>query len=263
MLPDSVAFNTFDNLAMPEEASEFLPTAGGLFRTTHWSAIVRAGHGDSAEWAAALNELCQVYWRPLYAYARHQGYAAHETEDLTQAFFAWLLEKNLVAQAAPEKGRFRSFLLTLFKRFLANEWHHQHTQKRGGFQPIMSIDTEIAESCLGSAPSHLEPPDVLFERQWAMTLLDQVMGRLQREYVESGRSSLYDRLEACLVRDEAALRYADIGSELGLSEGAVKMAMQRLRARYQTILREEIAKTVASPEEVEDEIRNLFAAFRR
>jgi RNA polymerase sigma factor (sigma-70 family) len=253
----------FDTLAMPEEDHEFLPTASGLFRTTHWSAIVRAGHGDSVEWAAALNELCQVYWRPLYAYARHQAYAAHEAEDLTQAFFARLIEKDLVAQAAPEKGRFRSFLLTVFKRFLANEWHHQHTQKRGGFQPVVPIDTEIAESCLGPAPSHLEPPDVLFERQWAMTLLEQVMRQLQREYAESGRSSLYDRLEACLVRDEAALRYADIGAQFNLTEAAVKMAMQRLRARYQTILREEIGKTVASPEEVEDEIRDLFAAFKR
>lgn len=248
---------------MPDEAPKTSPAAGGQFTTTHWSAVVRAGRFDSAEATEALNELCQVYWPPLYAFARRQGCAAPEAEDLTQAFFARLLEKHFVAKAEPEKGRFRTFLLTLFKRFLANEWNRCHAQKRGGFQPVVSIDADLAESRLQAGPACPEQPDLLFERQWALTLLDQVMIRLQHEYVESGRARLFELLEACLVRDEAALPYADIGANLRLSEAAVKMAMQRLRARYRAVLREEIAKTVASPDEVEAEIRDLFAAFRR
>ena len=248
---------------MPEKAPDTHSSAGGHFRTTHWSAVIRAGHGDPIEAEPALNELCRVYWYPLYAFARRQGCAVSEAEDLTQAFFARLLERNFVAQAEPDKGRFRSFLLTAFKRFLANEWNRQHTQKRGGFQPAIAMDAGLAESRFDAEPAQGEPPDVLYDRQWALTLLDQVMGRLRHEYVESGRARLFERLEACLTRDEAALPYADIGAELSLTEAAVKMAMQRLRARYRTILREEIAKTVASPDDVETELRDLFAVFQR
>lgn len=249
--------------AMPEEAPETHCTAGNHFRTTHWSAVIRAGQGNPIEAEPALNELCQVYWYPLYAFARRQGCAASEAEDLTQAFFARLLERNFVAQAEPDKGRFRSFLLTVFKRFLANEWNRQHTQKRGGFKSVIPLDSALAESRFNAELAHDEPPDLLYERQWAMALLDQVMGRLRQEYVESGRARLFERLEACLTLDETALPYAGIGAELSLTEAAVKMAMHRLRARYRALLREEIAKTVASPEEVEVELRDLFAVFQR
>ncbi len=225
--------------------------------------MVRAGHGDASEAGPALNELCQVYWYPLYAFARRQGYGASEAEDLTQEFFTRLLERNFVAKAEPDKGRFRSFLLTVFKRFLADEWNRQHAQKRGGFQPVVALDAGLAEARFGAEPAHGEPPDALYERQWALALLDQVMGRLRQEYVQSGRARLFERLEACLTRDETALPYAGIAAELSLSEAAVKMAMQRLRARYRAILREEIAKTVASPDEVEAELRDLFAVFQR
>lgn len=246
--------------------SDSVPTshlpAGARFRTTHWSAVVRAGQGDSAIAGPALDELCRIYWYPLYTFARRQGSNPAEAEDLTQAFFARLLERNFVRQADPEKGRFRSFLLTLFRRFVANEWNRQHMQKRGGYQPILPLDSAWAESRYGAEPARGEPPDVLFERQWAMTLLDQVMNRLEREYVESGRARLFGRLEACLSRDPTAAPYAEIATELGLTEAAVKMAMQRFRARYRVLLREEIAKTVASDDEVEAELEHLFAAFR-
>lgn len=225
--------------------------------------MIRAGHGDASEAGPALNELCQVYWYPLYAFARRQGCSATEAEDQTQAFLARLLEGNFVAKAEPDKGRFRTFLLTLFQRFLANEWKRQHAQKRGGFQPVIAIDAVLAESRFGAEPVQGEAPDVLYDRQWALTLLEQVMGRLRQEYVESGRARLCERLEACLSRDETALPYADIAAELSLSEGAVKMAMQRLRGRYRALLREEIARTVATPEEVEAELRELFAIFQR
>jgi RNA polymerase sigma factor (sigma-70 family) len=247
---------------MTSEESQATAGAAGQFRNTHWSAVVRAGGGDWAEAGAALEELCRQYWSPLYAFARRQGHTRAEAEDLTQAFFERLLERNFVARADPNKGRFRTFLLTLFRRFLANEWDREHRQKRGGFQTSLSLDTAWAESRYGSDPVQGDAPDVVFQRQWAQSLLEQVMRRLQSEYVESGRARLFERLDACLTRDDTALRYAEIAPELGLTEAAVKMAMQRLRGRYRTLLREEIAKTVAAPEEVEAELQELFAAFR-
>lgn len=237
-------------------------TSAARFAATHWSAVVRAGGPDPGN-AGALEELCQVYWFPLYAFARRRGCSMADAEDLTQSFFARLLEDNFVARADPAKGRFRTFLLTLFKRFLANEWNREHAQKRGGFQPVVSIDLHLAESRFGAEPAHAEQPDILFERHWAMTLLDEAMKRLKDEYTRTGRGRLWEHLEGCLVRDPAALPYAEIATRLNLSEAAVKMAMQRLRAGYQAILREEIGKTVASPEEVEPELRELFNAFRR
>jgi RNA polymerase sigma factor (sigma-70 family) len=234
----------------------------GRFRTTHWSAVVRAGHGDSNEAHAALSELCQVYWYPLYALARREGHPAAEAEDLTQGFFERLLERQWVARAQPDRGRFRTFLLTLFRRFLANEWHREHRQKRGGFQRAISLDVAVAESRYVAEPSHTETPDLAYDRQWAQTLLDQVLRRLRADYVQSGRARLFESLEACLTRDEASMRYTEIAMELGRSEAAVKMAVQRLRKRYRILLREEIARTVGSPEQVESELRSLFAVYR-
>lgn len=247
---------------MSNATSESHPAAAGPFRTTHWSAVIRAGHGEAAEVGPALEELCQTYWYPLYAYARRQGRDAAEAEDLTQAFFARLLERNFVARAEPDKGRFRTFLLTLFQRFLANEWHRQHRAKRGGFQPSISLDVAWAESRLEAEPARNDAPDVLFDRHWAQTLLDQVMERLQGEYAATGRARLFAHLEACLTREFGSRRYGEIGAELGLSEAAVKMAMQRLRTRYRGLLREEIGRTVASAGAVEQELRDLFASFR-
>jgi len=247
---------------MTEPLHPTTAAAAARFALTHWSAVLRAGDQDSRIASDALEELCRIYWFPLYAFARHRGCSPADAEDLTQAFFARLLERNSVARADPAKGRFRTFLLTLFKRFLANEWNREHAQKRGGFQPVVSIEAPLAESRLLAEPAHTEQPDFLFERQWAMTLLDQVMKRLEEEYKGSGRGRLFEHLETCLVRDAAALPYAEIAARLKLSEAAVKMAMQRLRARYQAILREEIGKTVASPEEVELELRDLFDVFR-
>ncbi len=248
---------------MPDDSPATASAAGGRFTTTHWSAVVRAGHAEGTQAEEALGELCQTYWYPLYAFARRQGFGPAEAEDLTQHFFARLLEKGFVASADQEKGRFRTFLLTLFKRFLANEWNRQHAQKRGGFQTVVSIDTAWAESRFSAEPAHGEQPDVLFERQWALALLDQVMAQLQREYVESGRAALFEHLEVCLVRDETALSYRETAARLNLTDAAVKMAVRRLRARYREILREEIGKTVVSPGEVEAEIQHLFAVFQR
>jgi RNA polymerase sigma-70 factor (ECF subfamily) len=242
-----------------------IPSDGGVqhpvFVTTHWSLVLSAQDKISPRTAEALESLCRTYWYPLYAYARRAGHSPADAEDLTQGFFARLLEKDYLKSAAREKGRFRTFLLTAFKRFLANQWDRQHTLKRGGFVPTISIEQELAESRLAVEPADRLQPDVLFDRQWATALIECVMVRLEQEYLASGRAKLFEYLRGCLARDESALPYGEIAARLNLTEAAVKMAVQRLRARYREILRAEIAHTVSSAEEVEEEIRHLFSTF--
>jgi len=237
------------------------PASDAWFVTTHWSVVLSARDNESPQSAVALETLCRTYWYPLYAYLRRQGRAPHDAQDLTQGFFARLLQKDYLQAAAREKGRFRTFLLIALKRFLANEWDRQHALKRGGFAPVVPIDQDFAESRLAADPSPNVQPDLLFDRHWAMTLLDRAMARLHDEYVASGRAQLFEYLQSCLARDESALPYAQIAARLKLTEAAVKMAVHRLRGRYREILRAEIAHTVSTPEEVEEEIRHLFSAF--
>lgn len=232
-----------------------------VFVTTHWSVVLSAQDKDSPRSTEALESLCRTYWYPLYAFVRRQGRGPHDAQDLTQGFFARLLEKGYLKSAACEKGKFRTFLLVSLKRYLTGEWERQHAQKRGGFAPIVSIDQELAESRFAAELAHRLQPDVLFDRQWAMTLIERVMARLQEEYFASGRAALFEQLRGCLVRDESAQPYAEIAARLHLTEAAIKMAIHRLRARYREILREEIADTVSAPEEVEEEIRHLFSTF--
>lgn len=232
-----------------------------VFVTTHWSVVLSAQDKDSTQSARALESLCRAYWYPLYAYARRAGRSPADAEDLTQGFFARLFEKDYLKSVAPAKGRFRAFLLTAFKRYSADQWDRQHAQKRGGFAPVISIDQESAESRFAAEPVHRLQPDVLFERQWARTLLDRTTSRLQEEYIATGRARLFELLRGCLAGDESASPYKEIAAQLDLTEAAVKMAVHRLRARYREILKAEIAETVASPEEVAEEIRHLFSAF--
>ncbi|MCU0784580.1 MAG: sigma-70 family RNA polymerase sigma factor [Verrucomicrobia bacterium] len=231
------------------------------FVTTHWSVVLSAQDKDSPAAYQALETLCRTYWFPLYAFVRRQRRSAYDAQDLTQEFFARLLEKEYLKSANQEKGRFRTFLLVALKRFLANEWDRQHAQKRGGFTPVVSIDQELAESRFAAEPAHQLQPDVLFDRQWATTLLDRTMSHLRDEYMATGRARLFELLRGCLARDESALSYAEIARQLNLTEAAVKMAVHRLRARYREILRGQIADTVSSPEEIEEEIRHLFSTF--
>jgi RNA polymerase sigma-70 factor (ECF subfamily) len=232
-----------------------------VFVTTHWSLVLSAQDKISPRTTEALESLCRTYWYPLYAYARRMGHSPADAEDLTQGFFARLLEKDYLKTAAREKGRFRTFLLVAFKRFLANRWDREHTLKRGGFVPTISIEQELAESRFENEPIDRLQPDVLFDRQWATALIECVMSRLEHEYLASGRARLFEYLRGCLVRDESALPYAEIATRLKLTPAAVKMAVQRLRARYRELLQSEIAHTVSSPEEVEGEIRHLFSTF--
>ena len=231
------------------------------FATTHWSVVLSAQDPHCPRWREALECLCRTYWYPLYSYARRAGHSPPDAEDLTQGFFARLLEKDYLKAAARDKGRFRTFLLVALKGYLANEWDRQHAQKRGGFAPVVPIDQALAESRFASEPAHNLSPDLLFDRQWAVTLLERTMTQLQHEYVASGRAQLFEYLRSCLAKDESALPYAEIAGRLKLTEAAVKMAVHRLRLRYREILQHEIAQTVSAPEEIEEEIRHLFSVF--
>lgn len=246
---------------MKSESAAGPQGSDGWFVTTHWSVVLSAQDKESSRSTEALETLCRTYWYPLYAYARRTGHNASDAEDLTQGFFARLLEKDYLRSAAREKGRFRAFLLVALKRFLANEWDRQHAAKRGGFTTVVPIDQKVAETRFASEAAHHVPPDVLFDRQWAMTLLERTMALLKEEYLGSGRAKLFEYLQSALAKEESALPYAEIANRLNLTEAAVKMAVHRLRGRYREILQSEIAQTVSSADEVEEEIRHLFSAF--
>lgn len=248
-------------MALPDDSGDSRSAYSGEFVTTHWSVVARAGQADAMAREPALDELCRNYWYPIYAYIRRLGRSPHDAEDLTQGFFAKLLDKNFVAAAEREKGKFRTFLLTAVKRFLANEWDREHAQKRGGFQPLLSIDQELAEARLHSEPGSQLSPDLLFDQRWASTLLERVMDRLQEEYTSTGRGTLFTELRSRIVPDRLSSSYAQAAAQLAISEAAFKMAVQRFRARYRQLLRQEIGQTVSDPEEVEAEIRHLFATF--
>jgi len=232
-----------------------------VFVTTHWSVVLTAGRSDSTDARAALEKLCRTYWHPIYAFVRRRGYSAEDAQDLTQEFFARLLEKNWLGDVDPVKGRFRSFLLASLKHFLANEWDKARAQKRGGGQVLIPIDVKTAETSCGFEPADNVTAEKIFERRWALTLLEQVLQRLRDEYVQSGKWRLFEQLKPTLTEESRSVAYAEIATRLDMTEGAVKVAVHRLRQRYRELLRAEIADTVSSPEEVDEEIRALFAAF--
>jgi len=234
---------------------------GGCFNTTHWSVVLRAGRSDTPRARAALDQLCRHYWQPLYAYVRRAGYSREEAEYLTQEFFARLLAQNSVARADPMRGRFRSFLLSSLKHFLMNEWDKARAQKRGGGVPVLSLAFDAAETSCASAVSPGDTPDRAYDRQWVLALLEVVLGRLREEHQAAGREGTFLGLKDTLAGGRSEIPYRELGARLGMSEGAVKVAAHRLRARYRELLREEIANTVARPEEVEKELRELFAAL--
>jgi RNA polymerase sigma factor (sigma-70 family) len=235
----------------------------GHFATTRWSLVVSAGDRGSPQSATALATLCETYWYPLYAFVRRRGRNADDAQDLVQAFFARLLEKNDLAAAERDRGRFRSFLLASLKHFLANEWDRQRAQKRGGGQQLLSIDFGTAEERYHVEPSHELTAEKVFERRWAMVLLANVLARLREEFVQGGKCDMFERLKVFLTGQQRALTYGQLGAELTMSEGAVKVAVHRLRKRYRELLRKEIGQTLAdpAPEEVDQEIRDLFAAI--
>jgi RNA polymerase sigma factor (sigma-70 family) len=234
------------------------------FPTTRWTLVVAAGDPRRKDARSALVSLCEKYWYPLYAYLRRRGYAPDQAQDLTQEFFMRVLEGRYLDRADPEKGRFRSFILTSLKFFAADEQDRQHAQKRGG-GAVVSFEFssgESGEERYRREPGHDETPDRIFERRWALSMLERVMERLRDEFVQHGRPENFERMKVFLLGQSEA-PYADLAREMNTSEGALKVAIHRLRKRYRELFRQEIADTVADPAEVESELRYLAAVLTR
>jgi RNA polymerase sigma-70 factor (ECF subfamily) len=233
------------------------------FATTRWTLVAAAGGDTSEETSAALATLCETYWYPLYAFARRRGNDAHAAQDLTQGFFATVLEKDYLRDADRERGRFRSFLLAAFSNYASKQRDHAAAQKRGGGKTPLSLDFEHGESRYCLEPADELTPERIFERRWALTLLDRVVTRVRDELAASGKEQVFDALKGTLTGAPVG-SYREIGVSLGMSEGAVKVAAHRLRKRYRACLRAEIADTVAdaasNPDAIDDEIRHLIEA---
>jgi RNA polymerase sigma factor (sigma-70 family) len=236
------------------------PAGRDWFRTTHWSVVLAASQADGTRAAEALETLCRAYWYPVYAYTRRRGYEVEEAQDLTQEFFVRLLEKNWLGQADRDRGRFRSFLLSALKNFLANEWRRSHQQKRGGGRVPVSLD-DTAEVRYLREPACEASPDKDYERRWALTLFDRALERLRGQYGESDKGRTFELLQDCLWQEGSEAEYQRVGEQLGLTVSAVSSAAHRMRQRYRELVREEITQTVDGPSEAEEEMRWLLSVL--
>ncbi len=244
-----------------EHSSEQSSAPGDIFATTHWTVVLAAGQRHTPQSDGALEELCRTYWFPLYAYVRRRGHNKQDAEDLTQAFFARLLEKNFLANLDGEKGKFRAFLLASLKHFLANEWDKAQTQKRGGGAAHLSLDWQTADTKFQVAATNGPGPDQAFDREWALALLAKVIERLQKECEAEGRAKLFTQLKLFLTAGKGETAQSEVAKTLGMEEGAVRVAVHRLRKRYRALLRVEIAQTLADQSQVDAEMQVLFGAF--
>lgn len=244
---------------VPESGPEGLGNHG--FPTTHWSVIIEAGNLESEEASEALEHLCRVYWYPLYAYVRRRGYQQHQAEDLTQEFFANFVTKNYFARACPEKGRMRSYILGAINHFLSDARDRAGRLKRGGGYRFFSFDVEAGEERFVGEPRNQLSPDRLFERRWALTVLEQVLTAVEKEYREEGKGPLFEKISGFLIGQEDTASYGRIADELGMSQGALRVAIHRLRKRYRELFKVEIARTVATPQELDEEMRHLVAVL--
>ena len=248
-------------MSLPLDQSTAHAASSGHFTTTHWSVVLAARQGEGGAGAAALETLCRAYWYPLYAFIRRRGYPPAEAQDLTQAFFARLLEKDYLHAVDRSKGKFRSFLLVALDHFLANEWRNARARKRGGGAILFSLNDTKAEEQYANLLGPDLSPEKLFERQWATTLLEQVLIKLRAEFVTAGKSDLFDELKIFLTGEKRAMSYAQLAARLQSTEAALKMTVSRLRQRYGELLRAEIAGTVSRPEEIDEELHALFTAL--
>jgi DNA-directed RNA polymerase specialized sigma24 family protein len=248
-------------MAMPSGATDTPIPHAGQFATTHWSVVLSAGRGEDTRSQEALTKLCRTYWYPLYAFIRRHGFGPEDAQDLTQAFFARLLEHHALATVDRAKGKFRSFLLASLRNFLSNDRQHAQAQKRGGKQRQIPVEITSAETRYGLEAADMASPDKLFERNWALSLLEHVLEKLRTEQVAAGKGAQFDQLRDWLMGDPDAPRYADLACQLRASEESLRMAVSRMRRRFARLLREEIAQTVSSPVEIEEEIDHLFAAL--
>src|SRR5436190_12187928 len=235
-------------------------TSAATFDTTRWSIVLAAGGRASPQSEQALARLCECYWPPLYSYVRRRGYSADAAQDLTQAFFARLLEKKTLSAANRERGKFRCFLLASMKHFLTNEWDRCQAQKRGGHVQFISFDAAASEQGYAGEASHNLSPERLFDRRWAVTLLQLVLDELRRQLVAEGKEKFFDGVKGHLAGEQSELSYREVGAQLGMSDAALKVAIHRLRRRYGKLIHQHIAQTVASPAEVDDELKHLLAS---
>ena len=245
---------------LPEELPPATAAGPDGFRTTHWSVVLAAGQSPSPAGMQALEKLCGTYWRPLYAFVRRRGYGPEEAQDLTQGFFARLLERRDLESVRREKGRFRSYLLMALKHFLVNEWQRARAAKRGGENTFISLEALLTEERSCREPADVLTAETLFDRRWALTLLEQVLRRLGQEF--AGNQRVFECWQRMLEEKTDHQSQAEMAAELGMNENALKQAFHRLRQRYRQLLREEIANTVAAPGDIEDELRHLIAVLR-
>lgn len=250
-----------ESQASANETTRTTQSGAVAFTTTHWS-VVLAAQGPSPAAEEALEKLCRTYWRPIYGFVRRQGVGPEEAKDLTQGFFALLLERRDLDAVRQEKGRLRSYLLTSLKHFLANERDRAMAIKRGEGQQLIPLDDLRERELVGFEPSETLAADQIYERRWALSVLDQVMGRLGEEYRAAGNIGLFDRLQKSLTDEPDRPSPANTAHELGMTESAVRQASYRMRQRYRQLLREEIAHTVMAAGDIEDELRHLVAVLR-
>jgi RNA polymerase sigma-70 factor (ECF subfamily) len=250
-----------DNGASGSAIDQITQSGAVAFTTTHWS-VVLAAQGGSTEAKAALENLCRTYWWPLYGFVRRQGYKPEDAQDLTQAFFARLLERRDLETVRQERGRLRSYLLASIKNFLSKARHREMTIKRGEGRPLVSLEDLLARERADQEPAHKLSADRIYERRWALTLLEQVLTRLRAEYEAAGKLPLFDRLKELLAGESGQPSQAKIAAEMRMTENAVKQAFHRLRHRYRQLLHEEIANTVAVPDDVEDELRHFMSVLQ-
>ena len=234
---------------------------GDIFATTHWTVVLAAGKRSTPQSDEALEQLCRTYWFPLYAYVRRHSHTKEDAEDLVQAFFARFLAKNYLAGLSAERGRFRAFLLASLKHFLINDWKKSQSIKRGGGEATLSLDWETADTRFQVAATNEPSPDKAFDREWAMALLAKVIERLQEECETNGKAKLFEQLKIFLTAGKEGTAQSEVARALGMEEGAVRVAIHRLRKRYRQLLRDEIAQTLADAEDVDEEMRALFGAF--
>ncbi len=234
---------------------------GDIFATTHWTVVLAAGRKHTPQSDLALEQLCQTYWFPLYAYVRRRGHSKSDAEDLTQAFFTRFLEKNYLEGLSAERGRFRAFLLASLKHFLANEWDRSQRQKRGGGATHLSLDWQTADTKFQSLAASEPGPEQAFDREWALALLGKVIERLQADCAAEGKAQLFEQLKVFLMAGKSETAQGEVAKALGMEEGAVRVAVHRLRKRYRQLLRDEIVNTLSDPAMADEEMRALFGAF--
>jgi DNA-directed RNA polymerase specialized sigma24 family protein len=249
------------HMPMPEQKLSSMQAGPGDFCSTHWSVVLRAGQSDSRLAEAALEDLCQGYWYPIYSFVRRRGYSPEDAQDLTQEFFSHLLADRGLATVHPAKGRFRSFLLASLKNLLANEWNRARTQKRGSGVPLFSLDEKSAEDHFQLEPPDNTTPETLFERRWAETLLERVLLRVRAEWNERDKQQRFDSLKAFLTDRRGEVPFAEMAAKLGTTVPALRSVVHKLREVYRRVFLDEIAQTVEGPGEIEDEVRRLFAAL--